>query len=203
MAMYRVRVRTQGWTGGPGLSTFYFDDSAAGGATNAATVAGRVRGAFDVIKSAFPTTWFAITSGQVDRLDEGTGDLVGSFSVAAPAIVQGTAATTFFGPSPTMGGLILDTGTIVDSRRLKGHCNLGPVSATLTNFETPPTSLATAINAFGTALIGASPPLATAPCVVWRRPKSSGGVIVRAGLFRAVVGATASPEWFVLRSRRD
>ncbi len=203
MAMYRVRVRTQGWTGSPGLNTFYFDDTAGGGATNALAVAARVRGAFDVVKSVFPTTWFALTQGQVDRIDEATGDLVGSYSVAAPAIVQGTAATTFFGPSPTMSGLILDTGTIVNGRRLKGHANLGPVAASFTNFETPPTSLATAVNAFGVALIGATPPLATAPCVVWRRPKMSGGVITTAGLFRAATGAVASPQWFVLRSRRD
>ena len=157
MAMYRVRVRTQGWTGGAGLNQFYFDDTAGGGATNALTVANRVRGAFDVVKSVFPTTWFAFTSGQVDRLDEGTGDLVGSFSVTAPAVVQGTAATTFFGPSQTTVGCILDTGTIVDSRRLKGRANLGPVAASFTNFETPPTALQTAVNAFGVALVGATP----------------------------------------------
>lgn len=203
MAMYRVRTRLQGWTGGPGLATFYFDDTAGGGAANALTVANRVRSAWDVIKTSFPTTWICLVQGQVDRIDEATGDLVGSFSVTAPATVVGTAATTFFGPAPTMGGLVLDTGTIVDSRRLKGHSNIGPVAASFTNFETPPGSLINNINAFGTALIGATPPLATAPMVVWRRPLKSGGTIVRAGLFRTVLGATASPEWFVLRSRRD
>jgi len=201
--MYRVRTRLQGWTGGPGLSTFYFDDSAGGGATNALAVANRVRSAWDVVKTVFPTTWICNVQGQVDRIDEASGALVGSFSVTAPATVVGTAATAFFGPAPTMGGLRLDTATIVDSRRLKGHSNVGPVAASFTNFETPPGTLITAINAFGVALIGASPPLATAPMVVWRRPIIQGPTIVRAGLFRPVLGATSSAEWFVLRSRRN
>lgn len=203
MAMYRVRTRLQGWTGGPGLNTFYFDNDAGGGASGAATVVARVRGCWDIFKTTLPTTAIVNVQGQVDELDEESGDLVGSWNVTPPAVVLGTAATPQWGPAPAMGGLVLDTAQIIDSRRLKGHSNIGPVAASVSNFETPPTGLLNNLNAFGVALIGATPPMATHPAVVWRRPKKSGAIIVRAGLKRPILAAVASPEWFVLRSRRD
>ena len=151
--LYRVRATMTGWTGSPGLYTAYFDASAGISPSNAATVAGRVRGAWDVYKSVLATVQTVQVQSTVDVLDDESGALVGSVTVAPPALVIGTAATAFVGPAQVMGPLILDTGFIVDGRRLRGRQNLGPVAATQTNFDVPPTGLKTAINAFGVALI--------------------------------------------------
>jgi hypothetical protein len=62
----------------------------------------------------------------------------------------------------------------------------------------PPAGLVTAVNAFGVALITASPPAAVAPHVVWRRP-----TLAIAGLFRPTTSALIAGKWWVIRSRRD
>ncbi len=202
--LYRVRATLAGWTGGPGLYTAYFDASAGISPSDAATVAGRVRGAWDVFKTSLATVQTLRVQPIIDVLDDESGELVGSVTVATPAIVTGTAATPLVGPSQVMAPLILDTGVIADGRKLRGRSNLGPVAASFTNNDLPPTALATNVNAFGVALATATPPSATAPLMVWRRPKKDpSGIIVRAGLSRPCIGATAGLKWFTLNSRRD
>lgn len=197
MTIYRIRAVISGWQGGPGLFTAYYDATGGPSAGDAATCAGRVRGAWDVFKTVLGTGTTIQVSPQVDVLDQLNGQLVSSFGIATPAVVTGTAATAL-GPAEVAAGLVLDTGTVINGRRLKGRNFLNPLIATQTSALTPPTSLVTAVNAFGVALITATPPAATAPHVVWRRPK-----LGNAGVIRPTLTAVISPKWFVLRSRRD
>lgn len=197
-SLYRVRARWDYGTGGPGLSQFYF--LATGGtanATDAATVAGRVRGAFDVAKTLLTTSTSVLVSPQVDVIADVSGDLIGGFSITPPAIVTGTVAGTT-GPTEVMAGVRLLTSTFVDGRRVQGRSFFGPVAGTLTNFPTPQAGIATALAAFGVALITATPPAATAPAVVWMRPKPA-----QFGSNAQITAAAVAPGWFALRSRRD
>lgn len=196
--LYRVRARWDYGTGGPGLSTFYF--LATGGSANsadAATVAGRVRGAFDVAKSLLTTSTTIIVSPQVDTISDVNGDLLGGFSITAPLPVTGTVAGTT-GPSEVMAGLQLLTASIVNGRRVRGRSFFGPVAGTLTTFPTPQAGIVSALNAFGVALITSTPPAAVAPAVVWTRPRPT-----QFGTSSQIVSTACAPGWFALRSRRD
>lgn len=198
--MYRVRARWDYGTGAPGLSTFYFlSTGGSPNATDAATVAGRVRGAFDVAKTILTTTTNVTVSPQVDLIADTSGDLLGGFSITPPAGVTGTVAGPT-GPTSAMVGIKLLTNDIVNNRRVQGRSFFGPIAGTLTNFPTPQAGVGTAISAFITALITASPPAAVAPLVVWSRPKVSPALF---GSFHQVTAAVGAPGFFVLRSRRD
>ena len=196
--MYRVRARWDYGTGGPGLSTFYFlSTGGSPNAADAATVAGRVRGAFDVAKTLLSSSTAIIVSPQVDLIADVSGDLLGGFSITPPAVVSGTVAGTT-GPSEVMAGLQLLTANVVNGRRVRGRSFFGPVSGTLTGFPTPQAGIATALQAFGVALITATPPAAVAPAVVWSRPKPA-----QVGSNHLITGTAVAPGWFALRSRRD
>lgn len=197
MSIYRVRAVVNGWQGGPGLNTFYFDASGGPSGADAATVAGRVRGAFDVFKTMFHSSVTVQVQPQVDVLEELNGVLIGSFGIATPAVVTGTSANVT-GAAEVAAGLVLDTGLVVDGRRLKGRAFLSPLQGPILATVLPPAGLVTAVNAFGVAVATATPPAATAPLVVWRRPTPS-----VAGLIRPVLTASCAPKWFALRSRRD
>jgi hypothetical protein len=86
----------------------------------------------------------------------------------------------------------------VGGRRLRGRCFISPVPGTLTVSLLPPTALVTNVNALGVALIGATPPLATAPLVIWKRPKPTA-----LGSSQVALSAVVSGKWWTLRSRRD
>jgi len=164
---------------------------------DAATCAGRVRGAWDVVKTILPGSLNVDVQPVVDVLDELNGSLINSFAITPPARVTGTGVSSA-APVEVAGGLVLDTGTVVNGRRLRGRLFISPLAQAAQQGVTPPAGTITAINAMGVALIGATPPFATAPCVVWRRPTTS-----TAGLTRNVISATIAGKWFVLRSRRD
>lgn len=141
--------------------------------------------------------------GAVDVIDDTNGELDSSFFVTPPAVVNSTSINGP-GPAEVAAGLILDTGVITDGRRLRGRYFMTPLPGSLTSSLLPPAGLVTNLNAFGVALIGSTPPMATAPLVVWRRPKKdASGTIIRLGSSAPVLSATAAPKYWTLRSRRD
>jgi hypothetical protein len=195
--MYRVRAAINGQQGLPGLFTAYYDASGGPSGTDAATVAGRVRGAWDVLKTVVVSGATIQVNPQVDVLSELNGELISSFAIATPAVVTGTGSGTP-GPMEVAAGIVYDTGVVVNGRRLRGRSFLNPLQSTSVLGVVPPAGLVTAVNAFGVALITASPPAAVAPHVVWRRPTVS-----LAGLFRPTTSALIAGKWWVIRSRRD
>ncbi len=195
--MYRVRAVWSGGPGGPALSTYYFKITTPGSAADAATVAGRVRGAFDVLKTLWPSSMTIQVSSTVDQILDEDGSLTGSYGIATPAVVTGTGVGGF-GPPQVQPALLLLTNTFIAGRRVQGRSFLGPIIASQTNVPTPSAGVNTAIDAFGVALITASPPAATAPAVVWARPKPG-----RNGQACDITSSTHSLKFFTLRSRRD
>jgi hypothetical protein len=200
----RVRATLTYGTGGPGLFTSYHSGSPGGGTLAEAQAASdRVRGSWDVVKTILSNQFTVAMQPNVDVLNDQDGSLIGSWATTPLGNVTGTAATGL-GPSQVMAGLVLNTNTVVDGRRLRGRINVGPVGSGSTNAPVPPTGVNTAINAMGVALVTVSPPALTAPIVVWHRPKvDESGTVVRLGSSSPVLSAGVATKWFTLRSRRD
>lgn len=193
VGLYRVRVTLTGAFGTPGLSTCYFAEPTSGNSTAAGVVAGRVRGAWDVIKSSLASTMVATVQPAVDFVDPATGNLMTSFVISPPAIVTSTGANQ--GPTQVMGGLELDTATVLNNHRLRGRLFIGPLSQASMAGNAPPGALGANLDAMGVALITISPP-ATNPLVVWHRPVNHAN-----GQDFPVLSAVHATKFFTLRSR--
>lgn len=182
----RYRVGWTGFTGSPGVSTFYF--------FGAVDPAGSLHAMFDAIKARFPNTVTWSFPAQGDTIDDSTGQLNGSFSSAGAASVTGTDAGVYSAPS---GAVIRwSTGTIIGGRRVSGHTFLVPLAGSAyqgdgTISTTPLGDIQTAVNTW----LGTTAGLAQ---VIFRRPGSTGG----AGHV-AVTSAVVPDEAVVLRSRRS
>lgn len=193
--MIRVRAVGSGWTGGPGLSTFYFNEGVApiDGAL-ATNVTGRVRAYFDALRpyGPLPVTW------QVDpvvaAVDAADGYLTQEvIATATPAPVIGSGGAV---PGPAFVALVgrLRTNSFQDGRRIQGRTFYSPLASSFTDSTLPETAAQTAQVTGLTALLttGGGPQL-----VVWRRPKPG-----QAGAMFAVTTVSSAPEFGVLRSRR-
>ena len=197
----RVRVTMNGWQGAPGLLTYYFRPNQVtlpGDATNATT---RVRAALAVLAPVFPIATTLQVSGVCDVLEDTTGALLTSAGVAAPAVVPGTAAGSI-GPPQVMAGLAMDTGAVVDGRKLRARSFLGPLASSFTATGLPSASLLTTVNAYAVALLTVAPPAAATPIVAWHRPRKATALLpFRAGTSSPVTTAAAVTRFFTLRSR--
>lgn len=195
--MMRVRVTQTGYTGGPGLMTFYFQSAATPGTAEATEVCQRVQAFCTTASSAWFTAVSSQVSGQVDLLDPGTGILTGSIIVTSPTAVAGSGGANNTAIS-TAALLTHNTSTVVGGRRLKGRTFISPLSTSALTAaglitSTLVTALGNAGGKLGTVILtsGVNP-------VVWHRPKSGSG-----GLAVSTAGWSASNKPAVLRSRRD
>ncbi len=195
MPLLRVRAVGTGWTGGPGLSTFYFDSGvAAVDAALATGVTGRVRAYFDAVKAYYSTGVAWTVDPVVDALDPTDGSLSGQVVAgSAPATVVGTAAVSS-GPAFVAAVGKLRTNTFWAGRRIQGRTFLSPLANTFTDSTSVEGGLqaaqTTGLNAILTA--GGGPGL-----VVWHRPKNGAG-----GFMAGVVSVSSSSTFGVLKSRR-
>lgn len=197
--MLRVRTTLGGWTGSPGLSTFYFEPIAPP-ATDAmaAEAVGRVRTFFDSIKTLMSTAWTAQVSSQVDTILDTTGELTGSLNGGTVAVVNGAGGSSAFGPPNIMLLGQLRTSQIVRGRTLKGRTYVGPVVGAKAQFLVPQaadiTTLSTALSALR------APGVFLETLVVWSRPTAPHATD---GSSANVVSTAVWGEWAQLRSRRD
>lgn len=205
--IHRVRAVSTGWTGGPGLNTFYFREGA-GTVADAAVAqlgADRVRSAFAQLTGTYPNGHQVLVDPVVDAINDTTGILVQSFGVTPPAAVPGIGGPGY-GPLASMLLATLRTSGVVAGRRVAGRAFLGPVLNSVEANGTPTPGQLTALNAFGTEMLNAGP---TGPAlVVWSRPVVATvppalPVTPRAGSSWAVTSITAKDFFAVLRSRRD
>lgn len=206
--MYRVRAASVGWTGGPGLNTFYFDagaDAAEADSDAALLCVNRVRDAFQSGTAIYPPAWNMTVNPSVDVLDAVDGALVSNYNVAAPATIVGTGAPGF-GPIATMLMLRLRTPTISNGQRVNGRAFLGPVTLGVDAAGTPDAGIIALALAIGNELldvgIGGGPALQ-----VWSRPKKAvvgpPAVPARDGQAVDVFSVTVPDYYAILRSRRD
>ena len=192
--MLRVRTVLNGWSGGPGLSTFYFDPGVVTvDAAMVTGVTGRVRSYFDAWKAFMPTANTAAVDAVADILDPLTGNLTGQVSAgAAPSVVVGTGGIQ--GPAFVACVGRLTTNSFIGGKRLRGRTYAGPLAASFTDSTTPEGGLQAAVQN-GLVLLntsGGGPGL-----VVWHRPVGGSG-----GAMAAVINTSASPVYGILKSRR-
>lgn len=184
-----------GWTGGPGIMTFYSSTLGGETGTTASTLASATNAAVLQIQGDFPTGWTATGDTSVDDIDASTGNLIGTHTVSAWTRTGGSSAG--FGPLAVGGCVTWLTATYLGGRRVRGRTFVSPVASEFQDADgTPKSNLLTSLNSFGSAWVGAmgsgqSP-------VVWHRPVGGSG-----GLAVPIVSYSVRDKFAVLRSRRD
>lgn len=196
--MLRVRAALNGWSGGPGLTTFYFDPGVLTiDAAMVTGVTGRVRAYFDAWKAFFPTTQSAQVEATADILEASTGALVGTVSAgSAPSVVVGTFGTP--GPAFVCAVGRLTTNSFINGKRLRGRTYAGPLSSAFTDSVAPEGGLLAAVQ---NGLIAVNTPAGGPGLVVWHRPTKVGSSY-SGGAIAGVVNTSVSPIFGILKSRR-
>lgn len=202
-SIMRVRARGSGWTGSPGLLTVYWRPGTTGGsAADASDVVARVRACLNSAKVAIHNSGSWLVSGQVDVLEDTTGELTGSFGVAGPALVTGTVAGEVYAASSQL--LIqAQTGAVLRGRKVQGRTNIGPLGESSVSAGQPDGVITpNVVAAFVAMLTGGA--TASFP-VVWSRPvkdPTTHAILVNGTSF-PITGYTSAAYLAVLRSRRD
>jgi hypothetical protein len=157
----RVSVAWQNWPGAPGSTVFY-------GLATAMVQADvdAVRTFFDAIKQYLPSGLTITVPSSGDNIDDATGDIVGSWSVATPPIVvTGTGAGAYAGNAGAVVHWLTDD--VVNGRRVRGRSFLVPLVSTA--YDTGGSLIAGAM----TILSNAAGALVTASAgafQIWHRP---------------------------------
>lgn len=190
----RYRVTWSGFSGGPGVSTFYGSSTATTTDLSAA-----LKAFFEGIKSILPSTVTISYPLGADQIDDGNGALVGAISVAGATATVGTGGTTYGAP---MGMAVKwVTAMIAHKHRLIGHTFIVPAA-----LGSPASGAPSATNTT-TLQTAAALMLTTAPnsFVVWSRPLYTGHppTLERTGTSGTITGLAVLPKFVTLRSRRD
>lgn len=210
MTMYRVRFVSTGWTGGPGLNTFYFENSlnpSTSSSDQAATCVELVRAGFFGISGLYPPTWTGAVTQEVDMIDPTTGMLTSTYSVPPVAAVVGTGSAGF---APLAVGLCpaLVTNSIVGGQRIRGRAFLSPIAGGGEANGTPSAAqLGWAAQIVGMLIGGTGGP---PRLVVWHRPRKARAATATLPALAAAPGSqhyvasvSVKDTFSVLRSRRD
>lgn len=188
----RVRVGWAGFVGGPGVSTFYFSESAIPNSG--------LRTFFNGVSTYLPIGVTISFPQAGDKINDTTGEIVGAWSAGPTTPVTGQVAV---GPYSGVSGACIDwlTGSVVGGRRPMGRTFLVPLAANA--YQSDGTLLEaarTALTSDGTNLVAAFTP----NFLVWSRPKEdAGGVVIRPGTSSPIIGCRVPDMATVLRSRRS
>lgn len=192
MTIQRVRVVMSNWAGAPGYINFY--------ETSAVVDHTPYRTFFNSLITLFPAGLTFTFPGSGDIINEGTGNIVGAWTVAAPAPVVGTNASVYAGGA----GAVVDwlTSGVVAGRRPMGRTFLVPIGSNMldTNGSLAGTTITTILNA-ATAMIASLGPT----FLVWSRPfpgGPGGDPPSRLGTVNPVTSARVPDLAATLRSRR-
>jgi hypothetical protein len=192
--LYRVRTALSGWTGGPGLATYYFetvDPTGPGTVEDAQTALDGVHGAFSGLLNMFPAFMRINVSPTVDVIQDVTGALVESHVGTTPAEISGDAGGLSL-PQATMLCINFLTLDIISGHRVRGRSFIGPLKANEDADGTPTSTQLTQMDEFGDDLFENELTQA-----IWHRPVSGAG-----GRSCPVTGHITSDRFAVLRSRR-
>lgn len=203
--MLRVRVSTSGWSGGPGLNTFYFggDESLA----HAYLCVTRVHTVMAEAATLYPASVVAVVSTTVDAINSTNGDLINSFSTASVTDIPGSQTAGDILPAAVAMLLRLQTTTFDDGSRIQGRAFFSPLGGALRDTDgTPQSGAITALESAGDALLDSG--LADADAVVWRRPRkavptATPPITARVGSTALITSTSVPNKFATLRSRRD
>lgn len=192
--IYRVTFVWQGWSGAPGYTNMFFDDSTGTAQQAVDAVRAFLVTCTTLAPAVLPTGITISGPGTVDTLEPATGTLVNSTPVTPPAVISGTASGAYSAAAGACVSWL--TSSIVNGHRVRGRTFIVPLASTA--FDTSGTLASAYISNINTgivALLAATPDL-----VVWRRPVSqaAGG----GGVSPVLVGKVTDKS-AVLTSRRD
>ena len=126
--MYRVQFQWNGFTGAPGFTNMFYDDST-GTAQQAADITRTfLVGCLTAAPASLPSGCSLVGPTSVDTVEPGTGTLVFTTPVTQPAQINGTAAGNF--ASSTGACVTWLTAGIVNGHRVRGRTFLVPLAAT-------------------------------------------------------------------------
>lgn len=190
----RWRVTWAGFSGAPGVSTFY---TLAASATDPVPSIGAF---FNAIKNIFPAAVSFSFPTVGDTLEDTTGALTGSKASAGYATpISPTGSGAWAAPAGI--SVVWDTGSVADGRRIKGRTYLVPVAGNcLDSNGTMDNTLRTTVQTAGAGLVAAL----GGSLVVWHRPrKATGTKPAHIGSSLPVLNAVVADKIVVLTSRRD
>lgn len=181
MDLHKYQLVWKGMSGGPGVSTFYFDAASAIPHTAMTTFV-------NALKTSVAATVTVQFPGSGITIDDATGNAVGSWTAAAPADVAMTSAGSYSSP---VGAVInWRTGVYAGGRELRGKTFVVPLAAaTMTSGGILSAATQSGIAAAANALAGSAVP----PRVFSRANHTSA----------PVASATVPTLPAVLTSRRD
>lgn len=198
--MLRVKTKWTGFSGAPGYTNFYFRDFAAGNEPTLAQAQGAVTRTADFwanVTGRLPAVVSLQVQGDVEVIEETTGEMTTIHNVTAPAPKVGTNATsTFSGPT----GAVINwrTAGVRNGRRVRGRTFIVPIATSC--YQSDGTLDPTHHTALGTAAATLTDAAGTPDLGVWARPSAAGA---SDGVWYAVQTATVPDLAAVLRSRRD
>lgn len=181
--IWKVQAVWSGFLGGPGVNTFYVNELP--------TSLTSFRDFYDDLILAIPAGVSVQVQNAGVSVDDVTGILTGSYSVAAQAVVNGTGEGQHVAGSGSVCRWI--TNEIVNGRRVYGHSYIVPL--TRGNFGTNGQLTSGYISA-AEAACGAL--AASQPMVVWHRPVNEAG-----GSSHTIENGAVPAKPAQLRSRRD
>jgi hypothetical protein len=183
----RHRTVWNGFVGGPGVSTLYWDIAAATPNLTAWNTF------LTAIASRIASTVVLQSQNSGDVLDDVTGAIIGSWTGAAQAAVLGSSTGVYSAPA---GGVInWRSAGIVNGHRVRGRTFLVPMGGAQYDADGSlgTTALTSMRSALATFQAAASPNL-----LVWHRPVGGSG-----GNSFPVTSADIPDKSAILRSRRD
>lgn len=199
----RVTARWSGFVGAPGYTVLHFRDFGTGDgpggepdAAQALAAAERARTFFASVATLLPNSVTIQVQSEVDMLEDTTGQLQDSFSVAPPAVVTGTGGT---GGYAAAAGAVVNwrTASFRNGRRIRGRTFLVPLAGGSYQSD------GTLNDTFRTTLVNAAQALtdsAGSPDLgVYSRPTAVG----TDGRWVIATGSTVPDMAAMLTSRRD
>lgn len=195
--IFRVRCAFSGWpSGGPGVSTHFFNDTTGMGSAQAQLAADRVRDSMISCRNLFTGAFAWSVSSQVDKLDAANGNVVETLGVTGSGGVGGSGSG--WAPTPIALMVRFETSLFLAGKRVRGRTFLSPLDVSMMEGDGTPSAAAVALgNTFADSMEAGG--LTTTNHVIWHRP-SPGGTD---GEFAAVTGHVVPNKYAVLRSRRD
>jgi hypothetical protein len=196
----RVKARWGGFNGSPGYSVFHMKDFEAGGSQEAFAQGGadRVRAFFESFKAWLAYGVNVQVLGEVEAIEETTGQLQEVYAVSQPGIVTSTASVVDRYAGAVGAVVTWRTGGIRNGRRIKGRTFLVPLTGNA--YENNGSLHADSLGAINTAATALRDGAGSPDLGVYARPTGPGATD---GIWHVVTSHSTPDMSAVLRSRRD
>lgn len=198
--MVRIKMRWDGFKGGPGYTNFHMRDFSEGGVDPAwaQPAVDRVQTFANAIKSLLPNGATLQVSGDVEVIEAETGTLQDVLSATQPAQVNSTGPAFVAYSGPTGAVITWRTAGIRAGRRVRGRTFIIPMHGNA--YGTDGTLSTDTVTALTTAATGLLATGITPRMGVWARPTSP---TATDGQWSFATSFSVPDLAAVLRSRRD